>query len=121
VSAPLAHRYRAGEMHRFAAAGAEFVYLPTAGAIFALDEATAAVLARLELGLSAHGDLADALIADGFSATDAEGLLRELRLVRLIESDQVVTPGPKVDLPPADYPLQALVLNVTNQCNLACT
>jgi uncharacterized protein len=121
VSAPLAHRYRAGEMHRFAASGAEFVYLPTAGAIFALDEATAAVLARLECGLSAHGDLADALVADGFTPADAEGLLRELRLVRLIESDQVVTPGPKVDLPPDDYPLQALVLNVTNQCNLACT
>ena len=121
MSAPLAHRYRAGEMHRFAAAGAEFVYLPSAGAIFAFDEATAGILARLSAGIVAHGDLVAALVDDGMTAADAEGLLRELRLVRLIEAENVVTPGPKVDAPPADYPLQALVLNVTNQCNLACT
>jgi uncharacterized protein len=29
--------------------------------------------------------------------------------------------APVPSSPPADYPLQALVLNVTNQCNLACT
>ena len=121
MSAPLAHRYRAGEMHRFAAAGAEFVYLPSAGAIFAFDEATAGILARLSAGIVAHGDLVAGLVDDGMTAADAEGLLRELRLVRLIEAENVVTPGPKVDAPPADYPLQALVLNVTNQCNLACT
>ena len=117
----LEHRYRAGEMHRFAAAEADFVYLPRAGAIFALDAATAGVLGRLNEGPVAHGDLAAALTGDGMSAADAEGLLRELRMVRLIEAEHVVTPAALVDSPPADFPLQALVLNVTNQCNLACT
>ncbi|EGD59234.1 radical SAM family protein [Novosphingobium nitrogenifigens DSM 19370] len=121
MSAPLLHRYRAGEMHRFAAADAEFVYLPTAGAIFALDGATADVLERLQGGAVAHDELAAALVADGMDPADADGLLRELRLVRLIESDQVVSAAPAVDTPPADFPLQALVLNITNQCNLACT
>ena len=72
MSAPLAHRYRAGEMHRFAAAGAQFVYLPAAGAIFAFDEAIVAILALLDRGIVAHGDLVAALAADGMSAVDAE-------------------------------------------------
>ena len=117
----LEHKYRAGEMHRFAAAEADFVYLPRAGAIFALDAATASVLGRLNDGPVAHGDLAAALADDGMTPADAEGLLRELRMVRLIEAEHVVTPAALVDAPPADFPLQALVLNVTNQCNLACT
>ena len=117
----LEHRYRAGEMHRFLAAEADFVYLPRAGAIFALDAATADVLGRLRDAPVAHGDLAAALTDDGMSQADAEGLLRELRLVGLIEADHVVSPVALVDSPPADFPLQALVLNVTNQCNLACT
>lgn len=121
MTALLEHRYRAGEMHRFVAAGSDFVYLPRAGAIFALDPATAGVLGRLTGGAVAHGDLAGALCAEGMSAADAEGLLRELRMVRLIEAEHVVAPAALVDSPPADFPLQALVLNVTNQCNLACT
>lgn len=113
-------RYKAGEAHRFAAADGEFAYLPAAGAIFALDGAVAAVLARLGEGGATHGELADALVADGWAADEAEGLLREMRQVRLIEhGDAVAFAAP--EMPPADFPLQALVLNITNQCNLACT
>lgn len=116
----LAHRYRAGEIHEFKAAGADFIYLVTAGAIFAADGATRKVLdllGQVELG---HDELVAALVADGLSAVDAEGLVRELRLARAIEPTQVVH-GLTPAAPPADFPLQALVLNVTNQCNLACT
>jgi uncharacterized protein len=121
VTALLEHRYRAGEMHRFAAAGEEFVYLPQAGAIFALDAATDGVLTRLGDGVAAHDDLVTALVDTGMASGDAEGLLRELRMVRLVEAENVVARAPVVDAPPDDFPLQALVLNVTNQCNLACT
>ncbi len=117
----LEHRYRAGEMHRFSAAGAQFVYLPQAGAIFALDEATDGVLGLLGDGVAAHDDLVAALTGQGMTMADAEGLLRELRMVRLVEAENVVARAPVVDTPPDDFPLQALVLNVTNQCNLACT
>jgi len=34
----LAHRYRRGELHEFRAADNEFIYLVSAGAIFALDD-----------------------------------------------------------------------------------
>ena len=77
MTAPLSHRYRMGEMHRFGAAGADFVYMPQAGAIFALDEATHGVLARLGDGPVAHGDLVTALVDQGMPGSDAEGLLRE--------------------------------------------
>lgn len=116
----LAHRYRRGELHQFRAADNEFIYLVSAGAIFALDEGTRSVLDLLGEDEMDHDDLIAALIAVGNDPADADSLVRELRMVRAIHSDQVV-PAPAPAAPPADYPLQALVLNVTNQCNLACT
>ncbi|MGD9810968.1 MAG: quinohemoprotein amine dehydrogenase maturation protein [Sphingobium sp.] len=114
--------YRRGEMHEFSAAGQPFMYLVSAGAIFALDEGAHAVLRRLETESMSHGELVQALQAAGHSTPDAEELIRELLFVQGILSDAVspaVAPGPAT--PPADFPLQALVLNITNQCNLACT
>jgi len=121
VTTTLAHRYRSGEIHEFRAAGADFIYLVTAGAIFEADALTRKVLDLLGThGEIDHDDLVRALVADGVAATDAEELVRELRLARAIESTQVVH-ALMPAAPPADYPLQALVFNVTNQCNLACT
>lgn len=115
-------KYRRGELHEFQAAGQEFIYLVTAGAIFALDDAATAVLRRLGEQEMTHDELVDALVEHGHARADAEELIGELRYVRGIVSD-AVTPatvaGPTS--PPADFPLQALVLNITNQCNLACT
>lgn len=116
----LNHRYRCGELHSFAAAGEEFIYLVSAGAIFALDARTAQVLALLREREMGHEELVAALVGAGQSPADAEDLVRELRQVRAIVSEQVV-PAPAPAAPPAEYPLQALVLNITNQCNLACT
>lgn len=120
MSALLTHRYRSGEVHRFAAAEQDFIYLVSAGAIFALDGAVADVLALLDGADMDHADLVTALIGAGHSPADAEDLVRELRLARVIVSDQTVA-APAPAKPPEDYPLQALVLNITNQCNLACT
>lgn len=115
-------RYRRGELHEFQAAGQDFIYLVAAGAIFALDAGASDVLRRLGEREMSHAELVDALVAHGHPRGDAEELLGELRYVRGIVAD-TVTPlsaeGPTN--PPADFPLQALVLNITNQCNLACT
>ena len=117
IAAP---RYRRGELHEFRASDTDFIYLVSAGAIFALDDGTRAVLDLLSEDEIGHADLVAALVGAGNDIADAEGLIRELRMVRAIQSEQALAaPGPSA--PPADYPLQALVLNVTNQCNLACT
>lgn len=113
-------RYRRGEMHSFQSVGHEFMYLVSAGSIFALDDAAANVLARLDEREMTHPELVQALMDEGYEGPDAEELIRELRLVRGIVTDRAASaPGPTS--PPADFPLQALVLNITNQCNLACT
>ena len=117
-----AGRYRLGEMHEFAAADQPFMYLVSAGAIFALDEGAHAVLRRLGEESLSHGELVTALLESGYSREDADGLIRELLYVRGIESDTVSpVKAPSPSTPPTDFPLQALVLNITNQCNLACT
>ncbi|MEZ0496949.1 quinohemoprotein amine dehydrogenase maturation protein [Sphingomonas sp. IW22] len=113
-------RYRQGEAYRFEAAGQPFVYLPGAGAIFGTDGAVQDVLDRVGSEGATHVELMAALGAAGHDAADAEVLLREMRQARLIEHGDMV-PFPAPQPPPADFPLQALVLNITNQCNLACT
>ncbi len=116
----LAHSYRRGDYHPFDAAGEKFIYLVPAGAVFALDDVANQVLAMLAEGPMGHGDLVAALVAGGYAAADAEALVRELRHAQLIVSDHAV-PAPIDPTPPKDFPLQALVLNITNQCNLSCT
>lgn len=114
----LAPRYRLGEFHPFAAAERNFIYLP-AGAMFELDEAAGALIRRLEAGEASHEALVGELTEQGHDPREAEQLLGELRHARVIVTgDQVPDP---VASPPADFPLHALVMNITNQCNLACT
>lgn len=112
--------YRRGELHEFRAAEQGFIYLVSAGAIFALDEGAAAVLARLEHEELGHEELVVTLVAQGYTPVDAEDLIHELLFAQVIVSDRV-TPMSTPETPGGDFPLSALVLNVTNQCNLACT
>ncbi len=115
-------RYSIGELHEFEAADQKYVYLVGAGAIFALDDGARAVLDELREGDMAHEDIVAALVAHGYAASDALDLIRELLFVRGIVSDRIAPAiDPQPTAPPADFPLQALVLNITNQCNLACT
>jgi len=112
--------FRRGDYHPFQAAGLDFIYLVTAGAIFQLDEASSALLAQLGERQMSHAEMIEALTTTGYDQADAQELIRELRFAQVIVSEQAVaTPAPAG--PPADFPLQALVLNITNQCNLACT
>lgn len=110
--------YRLGEFHPFAAAERNFIYLP-AGAMFELDEAAARLIRRLESGEVSHAELLGELMQSGYPRSEAEELLGELRGARVIVAGDL--PAAPVASPPADFPLQALVMNLTNQCNLACT
>ena len=113
--------YSLGELHSFAAADNSFIYLVTAGAIFTLDEGAQAVLTRLGEAPASQETLVNSLREHGYSKPDADELIRELLYTQVIVSDQIAPVRSEPVNPPKDFPLQALVLNVTNQCNLACT
>ena len=97
--------YRLGEFHTFEGGGRRFVYLVPAGAIFELDDDAGALIDRLVSGEASLEDFPPELVAE----------MRHARLI--VTGDPVPEP---VQEPPAAFPLQTLVLNLTNQCNLSC-
>jgi uncharacterized protein len=111
VTAAATRIYRPGEFHTFESAGHRFLYLVPAGAIFELDDAAASVLDRLAQSEASHEELIAELGVPG-------DLLDELYYSRAILSGAPATEPPQNA--PADFPLQTLVLNLTNQCNLSC-
>ncbi len=115
----LTRDYRLGEFHRFAGADRDFMYMVPSGAIFELDGPAADVVAWLGEGALAREDLAGRLAAAGLPQGDAVELLGELVHAGVIATGEAVARQPAA--PPKDYPLHALVMNITNQCNLACT
>ncbi len=111
--------YRLGEFHAFEASDRKYLYMVPAGAIFELDAMAQAVLARLAERETTHHELVEALAAAGHGAEDADELITELYHAQVIITE-TSRPAP-VASPPKDFPLQSMVLNITNQCNLACT
>ena len=110
--------YRLGEFHTFQGAGRQFLYLVPAGAIFEVDEAAGTVLAQLADGEKPYDLLIDDLTERGLPRRDVEELIGELSQARVIVTGESL-PEP-VEEPPAAFPLQTLVMNLTNQCNLSC-
>jgi uncharacterized protein len=111
--------FRLGEYHSFTAGDRPFIYVVPAGAIFELDHVAAFVLAQLAGGERGLEELAAGLAARGLSEGEALELLTELAQTRAIVVGDAPAESPQN--PPADFPLQTLVLNLTNQCNLSCT
>lgn len=110
--------YRLGEFHRFEAKGARFLYLVPAGAIFAVDPSVAKLIDCLTPGSLSHEQLAAELIARGVDPAEAEELLEEM-----FRANVIVSGDSKPDVPqglPETFPIQTLVMNLTNQCNLSC-
>jgi uncharacterized protein len=111
--------YRLGEFHRFASAGAHFLYLVPAGAIFAVDDAAGKLIDCLSGGAElAHERLIGNLTAGGLETADAEALVEEMYYANVIVADDS-TPEQPQSLPDV-FPIQTLVMNLTNQCNLSC-
>ena len=108
------------EFHSFEAAGRRFLYLVPSAAVFALDDCAVAIIASLANGPRAVDEVARELSAR-FDATAVSSTIAELQRVRALSDTAVPSPAmPKV-FPLEPVPLQTLVVNVTNQCNLACT
>jgi uncharacterized protein len=108
------------EHHRFHAGGAEFVYLVPSAAVFQLDEPSCAVLNLLKDGPRSADSILEQL-AGRFRPSEIHDALVELREVRAIGESGVPFPKAAKQLPPPNFPLSTMVLNLTNQCNLACT
>ncbi len=103
---------RLAEFHAFEAAGRRFLYLAPSGAIFEPTPIACAILDRLAAGERSRADLAAEF------GPDAEEALDELIQVRAVTAgDGFHDPIERMPLP---FPLNTLVLNVTNQCNLSC-
>lgn len=108
------------EIHLFEAAGRAYVYLVPSAAIFALDAATSAVLAAV--GPAARTvEAIVAALADRFDEPAVRAAIDELVSVRALGYAHFSATPPARVLPLAPFPLSTMVLNVTNQCNLACT
>jgi uncharacterized protein len=109
----------AGEFHRFEAADRTYVYLVPSAAVFALDETALSVLDTVAAGAGTREQIVERLSGtddrDGLHAT-----IDELLRVRALQA-RVRAVEPRRFIPLTALPLQTLVLNVTNQCNLACT
>jgi uncharacterized protein len=110
--------YSLGEFHRFEGAGKEFLYLVPSGGIVALDGMTSEILQHLEQTPLSGEDLIGRLSSDGYSSSEVEECIHELREVKAIRNGQ--KEYAKSEPLPESFPLQTIVLNVTNQCNLSC-
>jgi uncharacterized protein len=111
--------YRAGEHHSFSAAGVDFWYLVPSGSIFALEGIGKEVLALLEDEALDREAIVQRLVGRGYSYDEVSSAIDEL-----IDVDAIASPDGRKPMPPVplqEFPLQRVVLNITNQCNLACT
>src|SRR5438132_1678287 len=109
--------YRLGEFHPFQGGGHEYLYLVPSGAIFALDEMTSAIIKRLGESERGKDELLADLTAQGHTASDIEEAIEELHQSHAIATGNGFKES--AEKLPMPFPLQTLVLNVTNQCNLS--
>jgi uncharacterized protein len=108
------------EFHLFQAAGRDFLYLVPSAAVFGLDAPSSAVLRVVTEATRAEDAVVGAL-ADRFDAPAVRAAIAELLQVRAIGYEHQPEDQPPRVLPMMPFPLSTMVLNVTNQCNLACT
>lgn len=110
----------AREHHRFEAAAKPYLYLVPSAAIVGLDAAADMVMQVLTSGRQTRDQLV--AMAEGlFTVDEIDGAIGELLTVRAIGPTELADrPQPRI-LPLTPVPLTTMVLNVTNQCNLACT
>ncbi len=108
------------DFHAFEAFGTRFLYMVPSAGIFRMEEAANAILDELQNGARSRTDLIEALRAR-FDTTLLDETISELTDIRAIGDPKAPKEEVPNDLPPADFPLNTMVLNVTNKCNLACT
>jgi len=112
--------YRQGEFHAFEGGGQDFLYLVPSAAIFALEDVSKAVLGLLKERELSRDQIVAELLERGYSRSTIEETLDELHQAHAIAFGDGFT-EPRLDPPQQPFPLQTVVMNVTNQCNLSCS
>jgi uncharacterized protein len=115
---PIPTQYQSGEYHQFQAAGHNFVYLVPTGGIFELSNEAAAVLRLLAGKSRSRADLARELSETGISIESVDEVLNDLIDSRMLVTSEGNVSGHQPV--PEHFPLQSMVMNLTNQCNLSC-
>jgi uncharacterized protein len=110
--------YRQAEHHRFSVGSAEFLYLVPSGAVFGLTGLSKGIFDLLSSDPMARGEVIDRLVRNGHAPSEVESAIDELEYYDVLTSGDGKPKFPAI--PPGDFPLQRIVLNVTNQCNLNC-
>ena len=113
-----ARAYHLGEFHRFHAAGAQFLYLVPAGAIFVVDREVGKLIDCLAAAPLPHQQLIERLQTQGVEQDAAEELVAEMYHANVILAEDSAPEKPQAL--PEVFPIQTLVMNLTNQCNLSC-
>lgn len=108
------------EFHRFDAAGQRFLYLVPSAAVFAADDTASAVLDAVAARPASRTDLV-ARLSESRDAGEVRDSIDELLRVRALRPANTASIPPATIIPLTALPVQTVVLNVTNQCNLACT
>lgn len=108
------------DFHPFEAFGARFLYMVPSAGIFRMDECGNAILDALIAGPQDQDSIVEAL-SGRFAIDQILETLEDLTEIRAIGAPDAPREEAPNDLPPADFPLNTMVLNVTNKCNLACT
>ncbi len=110
--------YSRGDVHLFRGGDANYAYLAASGGIVSLDRISSGILARLEKTALDHSDLISQMVEEGFRAEEVSEGIDELTQMSAIQNG---APRHAIsEALPEEFPLQTLVLNVTNQCNLSC-
>ena len=114
---PIAN-YRLGEHHAFEAEGKPFFYLVPSGAIFAMEGIGLHLINALKGGASSREEIFTQLSQLGYSGLEIASAVSEMEQAEIIGRGEHKPRIPTV--PGKAFPLQRIVLNTTNQCNLAC-
>ena len=107
-----------GEFHAFTGGDQSFLYLVPSGGIFGLTPTASTVLRLLEQGARGRDSIVAELEPQGHTAFDVHEAIDELYGAHAIRGDVPFEEPPQNPSP--DFPLQTMVLNLTNQCNLSC-
>ncbi len=120
AGAPITEALGLREFHPFSAAGEHFLYMVPSAGVFHVDEPSYEVLQALD-GVGLTPNEITAALADRHQADVVEQAIVELITIRAIGAVAAPLKRALPVLPTENFPLQTMVLNVTNKCNLACT
>jgi uncharacterized protein len=110
--------YWPAEHHLFETGGRQFLYLVPSGAVFGLSGLSQEIFSLLLSCPLSRNELTEQLARRGYASHEIETTLGEM-----VDFDVVSSGVPKKifpTVPDQTFPIQRIVLNTTNQCNLAC-